>query len=243
MNDMLKPFWGGAGNDWRTRTRMLIGAEGVEKLQNASIIVFGAGGVGGFCVESLVRSGVGRLCIVDFDTVDITNLNRQIIALHSTLGQPKARIAAARAKDINPQIEITALEEKLEQNNIGRFSLSQYDYIIDAIDDVDAKLLLIAEAKRIGVPVISSMGTGNKTDPSKFRVTDIAKTHTCPLAKIIRRELGKQNITDVKVLFSTEKPEKAENIPGVASISYNPAVAGLMLSAEVIRDILACDEK
>lgn len=229
--------------DWRQRTRMLIGEENLEKLEKSHVAVFGAGGVGGFCIEALVRSGVGSLYIVDFDKVDITNLNRQIVALHSTLGQAKVHVAAKRAKDINPQIEITAVEARLGPENVERFDLEQFDYIVDAIDDVEAKLLLITEAKRAGTPVVAAMGAGNKKDPSQFRIADISKTHTCPLAKIIRKELANRGIKDVKVLFSTENPEKSEKMPGVSSISYNPAVAGLMLAAEVIRDIVAQESK
>lgn len=224
--------------DWRQRTRMLIGADNLEKLKGANIIVLGVGGVGGFCAEALIRAGVGKLTVVDFDVVDITNLNRQIIALRSTLGRSKVSVLSERAKDINPDIQINPVEKKVKKENISEFCLSQFDYIIDAIDDVGAKLLLISEAKRLGVPVISSMGTGNKKDPSQFRIADIAKTHTCPLAKTMRKELARMGIAEVKVLFSAEKPEKAEEMPGIASISYNPAAAGLLIAAEVLKEIM-----
>ena len=221
------------------RTEKLIGRGKLDKLRNSKVIVFGLGGVGGAIVEALARTGVGDISIVDYDIVDITNINRQIIALKSTLGQYKADAFRDRIFDINEDIKVHAFKEKLTSENIEDFSLAQYDYIIDAIDDAGAKVVLIEKAKALGIPVISSMGTGNKIDPSKFKISDISKTHTCPLAKKIRKELGLRGIKDVKVLFSEETPEQfGENSGTPASIAFVPAAAGLVIAGEVIRDLL-----
>jgi len=224
------------------RTEELIGAANMDKLKNSSVIVFGLGGVGGHAVEALARTGVGRLGIVDCDTVDITNVNRQIIALTSTVGKHKADAFKDRIADINGRIRVDSYREKLTAESAHVFPLGEYDYIVDAIDDTAAKILLIEKAKALGVPVISSMGAGNRMDPSRFKISDIEKTHSCPLAKKIRKELARRGITEVKVLFSDELPEKYEdNSKGPASIAFVTAVAGLLIAGEVVRDLLECD--
>ncbi|WP_051280111.1 tRNA threonylcarbamoyladenosine dehydratase [Anaerovorax odorimutans] len=224
------------------RTCMLIGTEKMKEINNQKIIIFGIGGVGGYVVESLVRAGIEKIAIVDYDVVDITNINRQIIALHSTVNRLKTEVMADRIKDINPDAEIKIFDYKLGEENIDLFNLEKYDYIVDAIDDVKAKLLLIKRAKELNVPIISSMGTGNKLDPSKFKIADISKTHTCPLARVIRRELAKNNIKKLKVLFSSEQPYKVESFDTYnkvpSSISFVPASAGLLIASEVFLDLL-----
>ena len=224
------------------RTRMLLGTELMNRILAKKVIVFGVGGVGGFVVEALVRAGIQTIAIVDYDIVDITNINRQIIALHSTIGRAKVEVMEERIKDINPNAEIRIFAEKLTSENIEDFNLNEYDYIVDAIDDVPAKLLLISTAKQLEVPIICSMGTGNKFDPSHFRIDDIKKTHTCPLAKAIRKETAKMGIKHLKVLYSSEVPHR-EELPedgsrSPSSISFVPASAGLLIASEVIKDLM-----
>ena len=228
------------------RTAMLIGEEAVNHLEGCHVAVFGIGGVGGYVTEALARSGVGKITIVDHDTVSETNLNRQIIATRSTIGQYKTKVMKARLEDINPELQIIEKACFFLPENAKEFDFREYDYVVDAVDTVTAKLAIIGAAKEAGTPVISSMGTGNKLDASYFRIADISKTDVCPLAKVMRRELKKRNITDVKVLYSTEKPilpgkqstdeESKKTIPG--SISFVPSVAGLLLAGEVIRDLI-----
>ncbi len=224
------------------RTQMLLGASTMNLIKKKKVIIFGVGGVGGYAVEALVRSGIQTVSIVDFDLVDITNINRQIIALHSTIGRKKVDVMEERIRDINPEAEVRAYAEKLTGGNIDSFRLSEYDYIVDAIDDVPAKLLLIKTADQLNIPIISSMGTGNKFDPSLFRIEDIKKTNTCPLAKVIRKETAKMGIKRLKVLFSSETPHREElpddgsNAP--SSIAFVPSTAGLLIAAEVIKDLL-----
>ncbi|HVI39642.1 MAG TPA: tRNA threonylcarbamoyladenosine dehydratase [Anaerovoracaceae bacterium] len=224
------------------RTRMLLGTEFLNRILSKKIIVFGVGGVGGFVVEALVRAGIQSIAIVDYDIVDITDINRQIIALHSTVGRKKVEVMAERIKDINPDAEVLVYAEKLIPDNLEAFHLDGYDYIVDAIDDVPAKLLLIREAKEKNIPIISSMGTGNKFDPSQFRIDDIKKANTCPLAKVIRKETAKMGIKHLKVLYSTEAPHR-EELPedgsrSASSISFVPATAGLLIASAVIKDLL-----
>jgi len=221
------------------RTEKLLGAEKINKLKNSKVIVFGLGGVGGQAVEALARTGIGRLGIADFDVVDVTNANRQIIALQSTIGKYKADAFKERLLDINGVLKVDVYKEKVASESIDSFPLGDYDYVVDAIDDVPAKIMLIKKAKSLGVPVISAMGAGNKSNPSKFKVSDVSKTHTCPLAKRIRKELGISGIKDVKVVFSDEVPERfTENVGPPASIAFVPAAAGLMIAAEVVHDLL-----
>jgi len=222
------------------RTEKLIGREKLDKLKSSKVIVFGLGGVGGYVVEAFARTGVGHISIVDYDQVDVTNMNRQIIALKSTLGEYKADAFRSRIADINEDIQVCTFTEKLTSENIEDFALSEYDYIIDAIDDTLAKIVLIEKAKALNIPIISSMGTGNKINASKFKISDISKTHTCPLAKKIRKELGLRGIKQVKVLFSEELPEQFGDHSGPpASIAFVPAVAGLLIAGEAIRDLLS----
>ena len=220
-----------------TRTEMLLGKEVIERLVGASVIVFGVGGVGGFAVEALSRVGVGKITLVDSDTVAVSNINRQIIATAKTVGRYKTDVAGERIKEINPDCQVECHNVFYSEENTDGIELSEYDYVVDAIDSVRAKLFLIESATKAGVPIISSMGTGNKLDPTRFTVTDISKTHTCPLAKVIRTELKKRGITRLKVLFSDEPPIKpnGERVPG--SVSFVPSVAGLIIGGEVIKDI------
>lgn len=226
------------------RTQWLIGQEGLHKLQAATVAVCGLGGVGGAAVEALARSGIGKLVIIDHDRVDPTNINRQLIALTSTIGQPKVEVAAARLRDINPECEVIALQMFYNKDCSQQLFDHQPDYVVDAIDSVAAKVDLITECVARNVPIISSMGAGNKLDPTKFMVTDISETHTCPLAKVVRTNLRKLGITrGVKTVFSTEQPCKIdrgdtdERAPG--SIAFVPPVAGYIIASVVIRDLLA----
>lgn len=219
------------------RTEMLLGKEAIERLCGARVAVFGVGGVGGFAVEALARAGVGKITLVDSDTVAPSNINRQIIATTKTVGRYKTEVSGERIKEINPDCQVECHNVFYSEENTDGIELSDYDYVVDAIDSVRAKLFLIESAVRAGVPIISSMGTGNKLDPTRFTVTDISKTHTCPLAKVIRTELKKRGITHLKVLFSDEQPIKpnGERVPG--SVSFVPSVAGLIIGGEVIKDI------
>ena len=230
-----------------SRTEMLLGPGAVEKLRRARVAVFGLGGVGGYVVEALARGGIGALDLVDSDTVSQSNLNRQLLALRSTLGLPKTEAARRRILDIDPGITVKTWELFYNADTADAFDLGAYDYIVDAIDTVSAKLLLAERAVAAGTPIISSMGTGNKLDPSAFRVADLAKTSMDPLARVMRRELGKRGIRHLKVVFSSEEAltpqggrEEAESlgkrqIPG--SVSFVPGAAGLILAGEVIRHI------
>ncbi|MGL4687554.1 MAG: tRNA threonylcarbamoyladenosine dehydratase [Fusobacteriaceae bacterium] len=232
------------------RTELLLGRENLEKLKNSHVIIFGAGGVGGFAIEGLVRGGIGELSVVDFDTIDITNLNRQIIATISTVGMSKVQAIKERALLINRDIKINIFQEKFSDESVNIFfnDENSYTYIIDAIDLVTHKIRLIEEAKKRNIPIISSMGTGNKINPMMLKVSDINKTSVCPLARIMRKELRARRINKVKVVYSEEIPRKPENLEknrekgyNVGSISFVPSVAGLIIASEVIKDI--CDLK
>lgn len=226
-----------------SRAELLLGEEALHKLRSARVALFGIGGVGSFAAEALARGGVGHITLVDGDTVSITNINRQLIALHSTVGKEKTAVMAERIADISPETEVETYPVVYGAENRDLLDFSTYDYVIDAIDTVTSKLILIEEAKKAGVPVISCMGTGNKFHPELFEVTDISKTSVCPLAKIMRKELKVRGIKNVKVVYSKEEPQKpAESpetgkrqIPG--SLSFVPPVAGLLLAGEVIRHI------
>ena len=243
-------------SDQLIRTRLLVGDEPVERLRNARVAVFGVGGVGGFCVEALARAGVGTLHLYDDDTVSESNLNRQIAALHSTLGQPKAEVMARRVKDINPDCKVMAIRMFYLPQNAGEVDLAQYDYVVDCIDTVAAKLELVTRCITLQVKIISAMGSGNKLDPTAFQITDISKTQGCPLARVMRKELRKRGIAHLKVVYSTElprspiRPMEAEapaatdtrpgsnarrDTPG--SISFVPAAAGLVLASAVAREL------
>ena len=219
----------------RTRMLPLLGSEGLEKLKKSHICVFGVGGVGGFVVEALARSGIEEITIVDNDTVNETNINRQIIALNSTIGMKKVDIAKKRILDINPNAKVHTYDTFVTKENANMFDFASFDYVIDCIDNVSAKLKIIELAKEMNVNVISSMGTGNKINPAMFKVTDIYKTSFCPLARVMRIELRKRNIKNVKVLYSEEEPIKCDEF--VASVPFVPSVAGLLIAREVILDI------
>lgn len=227
------------------RTELLIGSENLEKLKKSNVIVFGLGGVGGATVEALVRAGIGNLSIVDFDIVDITNLNRQLVATQSVVGKPKVEAARERILAIRSDINLTVYQEKfLKENSDLFFKDKTYDYIVDAIDLVTPKLDLIESATNLKIPIISSMGTGNKINPAMFEVADIKKTSVCPLAKVVRRELKKRRINKLKVVYSKEEARKPFNENGsreksknVGSISFVPPVVGMILASEVIKDI------
>ena len=218
------------------RTRQLLGSEEVDRLQEASVLLFGIGGVGGFTCEALARAGVGRIHIVDKDVVDVTNINRQIIATHDTVGRPKVDVMKERLLSINPDIQVEATECFYLPDRSAEFDFGAYDYVIDAIDNVSAKLSIICEAKAAGTPVISSMGTGNKLDPTRFEIADIHKTSVCPLAKVIRKGLKDRGIKDVKVLYSREEPVRT-GLRTPASVSFVQSVAGLIIAGEVIIDL------
>jgi len=229
------------------RTRMLLGDEAVEKLKNARVAVFGIGGVGGYTVEALARSGVGQLDLIDHDTVSISNINRQILATHSTVGMLKVEAARQRILDINPDCLVRTYPMFYLPETAEAFDFAAYDYIVDAIDTVTGKLQLAQRAFAAGTPIISCMGTGNKLDPSAFRVEDIAKTSMCPLARIMRKELSKRGIKHMKVVYSQEEAltptgweEEAaalgkRQIPG--SVAFVPGAAGLILAGEVVKDL------
>lgn len=238
-----------------SRTAMLIGKDGIEKLKQSRVAVFGVGGVGGYAVEALARSGVGTFHLIDNDTVSESNLNRQIIATTKTIGKLKVEVAKERILEINPDADVYIYPTFFLPENADEFDFSKYDYVVDAIDTVTGKLEIIVRATDAGVPVISAMGAGNKMDPTAFVVTDIYKTSVCPLAKVMRKELKKRGIKKLKVVYSTEtamKPIESEEIkpdetdettmgkkratPG--SMSFIPGVAGLILAGEVIRDLL-----
>lgn len=223
------------------RAELLIGADGLKILKNSHIAVFGVGGVGGYTVEALVRAGVGKLDVFDPDKVVKSNLNRQIIALESTLGEYKVDVIKGRAKDINPNVIINANKLFYLPENADSIDLSVYDYIVDAIDTVSAKIELAKRADELGIPMISAMGAGNKLDPTKFEVTDIYKTSVCPLAKVMRRELKKRGVKKLKVVYSREeaiKVNSAEERPPCGSVSFVPSVAGLIMAGEVVKDLI-----
>ena len=231
------------------RTRMLIGQDGIDALNKAHILIAGVGGVGSFAAEALARAGVGTLTLLDSDVVDVTNLNRQIHATQDTIGLPKVQVMAERIHAINPEIAVHTIEAFLLDNTAEVLGEAQYDYIIDAVDTVTAKLALVQYAQAHHIPVICSMGTANKLDATKFEVTDISKTHTCPLARVMRKELRDRGITQgVEVLYSTAKPITLEQPadgerrpPG--SISYVPSVAGLLLAGHVIQKLIEKENK
>ena len=221
-----------------TRTAAVIGEESVEKLRRSSVIVFGVGGVGGYAVEALARSGVGKITAVDMDTVAPSNLNRQIIAAHSTLGLPKVEVIKQRIVDINPTCEVEAHEMFYSEENSGEIDLGAYDYILDCIDSVKSKLHLIEKSIEAGTPIISSMGTGNKLDPTKLVVTDISKTYADPLAKVVRVELRKRGINHLKVVFSDEEPKSLTGGRTPGSLAFVPAAAGLAMASAVVKDLI-----
>lgn len=219
-----------------SRTVTLLGEKSLKRLKNSHVAVFGVGGVGGFTVEALARCGVGKLTLFDSDNVSESNINRQIIALHSTVGKKKTEVMKERIMDINPGIEVICNNVFYLPENADKYDLSQYDYIVDAIDTVSAKLELITRANENHIPIISSMGTGNKIDPTKFEISDINDTSVCPLARVIRRELKARGVKKLKVIYSKEQPKQGNGrVP--ASCSFVPSVAGLIIASEVVKDI------
>lgn len=236
--------------DQYSRTRLLLGDGALEKLKNARIALFGLGGVGGYAAEALARSGIGHMDLIDDDTVSLTNLNRQLLATHQTVGRYKVDVAAQRICDIDPTIEVRTFKTFFLPETAEQFDFARYDYVLDAIDTVTGKLELIAQAKKANVPVISCMGTGNKLDATAFQVADISKTSGCALARIMRKECAKRGIKGVKVVYSTELPKEQDpsvevepqregssrrSTPG--SVAFVPAVAGLIMAGEVIKDL------
>lgn len=222
------------------RTELLIGAAALKRLRSAHVAVFGIGGVGGAAAEALVRAGIGAIDLIDPDRVSLTNLNRQILALHSTVGQYKTDAAKTRFLDINPALKLRTFRTLYLPESADQFDFTEYDYIVDAIDNVTGKITLAENAKKYGVPLISSMGTGNKLDPARFEVADLFSTSVCPLARVMRYELKRRGIEHLKVVYSKEKPTAPKNDGGErvpASISFVPSAAGLILAGEVIRDL------
>ena len=228
-----------------SRTEILLGKDAIDKLQNSYVAVFGVGGVGGYVIEALVRSGVSKFDIIDNDIVSKTNINRQIIALNSTIGKYKVDVMKDRMLDINPNVEVNAYKTFFLPENSDEFNFEKYDYIVDAIDTVKAKIELVVKANEAKSPIISAMGAGNKLDSTKFEVADISKTSVCPLARVIRQELKKRHIDKLKVVYSKETPIKPlsisedsnkRQIPG--SISFCPSVMGLIIANVVIKDLI-----
>lgn len=227
-----------------SRTEILLGKKNLEKLKRARVAVFGVGGVGGYVVEALARSGVGALDLIDKDVVSESNINRQIIALRSTLGRYKTEVAAERARDINPDICVRVHNTFYLPETAEQFDFRAYDYVVDAIDTVSGKIAIVEQAKRANVPVIAAMGAGNKLDPTKFEVADISKTSVCPLARAMRRELKKRGIEHLKVVYSKEEPlpssvvdeESGKSVPG--SVAFVPSVVGLILAGEVVKGLI-----
>lgn len=232
-----------------SRAELLLGKKALETLAQAHVLLFGVGGVGSYAAEALARSGIGAISLVDDDTVSCSNINRQLIALHSTIGKPKIEVMAQRILDINPNCKVTLHRTFVTKETISQFDFSQYDYVVDAIDTVSAKVELICRAKAAGTPIISCMGAGNKLDPTKFVVTDLAKTDTCPLARVLRQRLRKQGIRHLQVVYSTEpamtpleiiEDGGRRQLPG--SVSFVPSAAGLVAAGAVVR-ALALEEK
>ena len=228
------------------REEMILGADALDRLRQSHVIVFGIGGVGSYAAEGLARAGVGALTLVDEDTVGVTNLNRQLCALHSTLGKYKSDVMAQRVLDINPDCRVTSISARYSEETKERFFAERYDYIVDAIDLVSCKLSLITTAKERSIPIVSAMGTGNKLDPTQFRITDISKTSGCHLARVMRKELRARGIAHHTVLFSEELPRTPEALeappPGrrsiPASVSWVPSCAGLMLAGFVVQELI-----
>ena len=237
-----------------SRTERLIGADAMERLKNARVAVFGVGGVGGYVAEALARSGVGALDLIDSDTVNLSNINRQIIALHSTIGRFKVDVMKERIADINPDCQVTVHRCFYLPENKDEFDFTQYNYVVDAVDTVAAKIQLVMQAKEANVPIISSMGAGNKLNPAAFEVTDIYKTSVCPLAKVMRRELKQRGVKKLKVVYSREEAIKPLEVPASeqevnqgttprkrstpGSVAFVPSVVGLIIASEVVKDVV-----
>ncbi len=223
--------------DFLIRTEALLGKTAMENLKNARVAVFGVGGVGGFVVEALARSGVYNIDIIDKDTVDISNINRQIIADFETIGRPKVEVMKERILRINPEANVNAYECFFLPETADKFDFTSYDYVVDAVDNITAKIELVMQAKGANVPIISSMGAANKLDPTAFAVSDIYKTSVCPLARVMRRELKKRGVQKLKVVYSKEESKRNPDSDVLGSIAFVPSVAGLIIASEVIKDI------
>ena len=234
-----------------SRTEVLIGKEAMKTIKKSKVAIFGIGGVGSYVVEALARSGIENFILVDKDVVSETNINRQLIATTKTIGMDKVEVAKERILEINPEAKVEIFKEFYSKENSDQILNSSISYVVDAVDTVTAKITLIEECKKLNIPIISCMGTGNKLDPSKFEIADISKTNICPLAKVIRKELSKRNIKNVKVLYSKEEPIKIKEeieeskgktkdriIPAIGSVAFVPSVAGLMIAGEVIKDLI-----
>ncbi|ARP50515.1 MULTISPECIES: tRNA threonylcarbamoyladenosine dehydratase [Caproicibacterium] len=235
-----------------SRTELLLGRQSMQKLEDCSVLLFGVGGVGGFAAEALCRCGVGQFTLVDSDTVSLTNLNRQVIALHSTIGQYKTDVMERRMQDINPMVQVESCRCFYTEENAEQFDFTKYDYIIDAVDTVSSKLLIAQTAYQCGIPSISAMGAGNKLDPTRFRIADIFETQADPLARVMRRELRKRGVPRLKVVYSDEpakKPLQSKETPAPGrrvtpgSVSFVPSVEGLVLASAVIHDLTAPSEE
>ncbi len=252
LNNLLHEFRGnriaGMENQF-SRTELIYGKSAIEDLHNKKVAVFGVGGVGGYVIEALARTGISHFVIVDFDTVSISNINRQIIATHDTIGKYKVDVMRDRILSINPEAEVDVRKCFFLPENESEFDFREYDYVVDAVDTVSAKIAIVMKANEAGVPVISSMGAGNKVDPSKFLVSDIYKTDTCPLARVMRHEMKKRGVKHLKVVYSKEQPiaplNAAPNEPGKkvtpGSVAFAPAAAGLLIASEVIKDLTNFD--
>ena len=233
-------------NERFLRTEMMLGSDAMTRLQHCHVAVFGLGGVGGYAVEALARSGVGELTLIDQDSLSVSNCNRQLLALQSTVGMPKAEAAAARCRDINPDIVVHPICATYDATHRDDFFTAHYDYIVDAIDLVSCKLDLIEQAQQRGIPILSALGTGNKLDPTLLQITDISKTSGCPLARVMRKELRERGIRHLKVVFSPEQPAPTDQLeappPGrrsvPASVAWVPSCAGLMMAGAVIQDLI-----
>ncbi|WP_029321448.1 tRNA threonylcarbamoyladenosine dehydratase [Butyrivibrio sp. AE3004] len=223
---------------WLSRTELLLGSESINKLKNSHVAIFGVGGVGGYVCEALVRSGVGKFDLIDSDTVALSNLNRQIIALNSTIGRYKTEVMKERMIDINKEVIVNIHNCFYLPENASDFDFSKYDYIVDAVDTVTAKIDIVLKAKECKTPVISAMGAGNKTDPSRFRVSDIYKTSVCPLCRVMRRELKKRNVDHLKVVYSDEEPIKTDAGRTPGSTAFSPSACGLVIASEVVKDLI-----
>lgn len=220
-----------------SRSELLFGKEGIEKIRRAHVVIFGVGGVGSYAAEAIARGGVGKITLVDFDTVSPSNINRQLPALHSTLGQKKTAVMAERMQDINTEAEIIAVDAFCTPENADLLVPEKADFVVDAVDTVSAKIAIIETCKKSGIPVISCMGAGNKLDPTKFVVTDIYKTSVCPLCRVMRREMRKRDIESLTVVYSTEEPVKTGS-ETIGSLPFVPSVAGLIAAGHVMREIV-----
>jgi len=220
------------------RTAALLGPESIEKLKNSRVAVFGLGGVGGHCAEALCRSGIGAIDLIDGDVVDVTNINRQLIATHKTIGRDKVDVMRERLLEINPEAEITARKLFYLPSTADAIDLTLYDHIVDAVDTMAAKLELAVRAESLGIPIVSSMGAANKLDPTAFTVADIFGTSVCPMARVMRGELRKRGVASLKVVYSNEKVTAGQGASPLSSVAYVPPVAGLIMASEVVKRLL-----